>query len=69
MKIENAKLLMTARETAEALSISERKLWDLTNENEIPAIRIGRSVRYAIEDIQLWIETKRNEGNCVQSRD
>ena len=69
MKIENSKLLMTARETAEALSISERKLWNLTNENEIPAIRIGRSVRYAIEDIQLWIETKRNEGNCVQSRD
>ena len=69
MKIENSKLLMTARETAKALSISERKLWNLTNENEIPAIRIGRSVRYAIEDIQLWIETKRNEGNCVQSRD
>lgn len=69
MMIENSKLLMTARETAKALSISERKLWNLTNENEIPAIRIGRSVRYAIEDIQLWIETKRNEGNCVQSRD
>jgi excisionase family DNA binding protein len=71
MKIENesSKLLLTARETAKALSISERKLWNLTNENEIPAIRIGRSVRYAIEDIQVWIETKRNEGNCVQSRD
>ena len=71
MKIENekSKLLLTARETAKALSISERKLWNLTNENEIPAIRFGRSVRYAIEDIQLWIETKRNEGNCVQSRD
>jgi len=66
---ENSKLLLTARETAKALSISERKLWNLTNENEIPAIRFGRSVRYAIEDIQLWIETKRNEGNCVQSRD
>ena len=66
---ENSKLLLTARETAKALSISERKLWNLPNENEIPAIRFGRSVRYAIEDIQLWIETKRNEGNCVQSRD
>lgn len=66
---DNSKLLLTARETAEKLSISERKLWNLTNENEIPAIRIGRSVRYSIEDIQLWIDTKRCEGDCVQSRE
>lgn len=66
---ENAKLLLTARETAAMLSISERKLWNLTNENEIPAIRIGRSVRYSIDDLEQWIKTKRQEGSCVQSRD
>lgn len=66
---ENSKLLLTARETAAMLSISERKLWNLTNENEIPAIRIGRAVRYSIDDLEQWIESKRNEGDCVQSRD
>jgi len=66
---EKSKLLLTARETASLLSISERKLWNLTNENEIQSIRIGRSVRYSIEDLEQWIETKRNEGNCVQSSD
>ena len=66
---ENSKLLLTVRETAAMLSISERKLWNLTNENEIPAIRIGRSVRYSVEDVQQWIDTKRNEGTCVQSSD
>lgn len=63
-----SKLLLTVRETAELLSISERKLWNLTNENDIPSIRIGRSVRYSIEDLQQWIETKREQATRVQSR-
>ena len=36
-------LLMNARETAKAMAICERKLWELTKRGEIPHIRIGRS--------------------------
>ena len=48
-------LLWTSRQAAKALAISERKLWDLTNEGAIPCIRIGRAVRYDPGDIRSWI--------------
>jgi hypothetical protein len=35
------KLLWTSREAAAALSLSERTLWKLTNEGDIPCVRIG----------------------------
>jgi excisionase family DNA binding protein len=54
-------LLLTSRQAAEALAISERKLWDLAKRGDIPVVRIGCSVRYAPADLQAWIElnTKR----------
>jgi len=39
------KLLVTAREAAKLLSISEKTLWTLTNRGGIQAVRIGRVVR------------------------
>ena len=46
------KLLLTSREAAEALSISGRTLWQMTSpRGPIPVVRIGTSVRYAIEDL------------------
>ena len=51
--------LLTPRQTAAYLSISERKLWSLTNESLIPCIRIGRAVRYSVTDLNLWIESQR----------
>ena len=51
--------LLTPKETAAMLAISERKLWSMTNTQEIPSIRIGRLVRYSIDDLQRWIESKR----------
>ena len=46
-KPETTRLLLTAREAAAALAISERKLWELTSGGIIRAVRIGRSVRYS----------------------
>ena len=54
-------MLVKAKEAAAALSISERKLWELTNRKEIPCIRVGRSVRYSLADLAAWIERKRTE--------
>lgn len=55
-------LLLTAPQAAKALAISARTLWTLTARGEVPAIRIGRSVRYAPNDLRLWIESQRNKG-------
>jgi excisionase family DNA binding protein len=53
--------LVRAREAAEMLSICERTLWDLTKRGAIQAVRFGRSVRYAMSDLQRFVETNRRE--------
>jgi excisionase family DNA binding protein len=53
---EIPRLLIDAHETARALSISERKLWGLTDKGEIPSVRIGRRVLYSVHALQGWID-------------
>jgi len=52
-------LLLTPREAAARLRLSDRTLWSLTRAGEIPAIRIGRSVRYDPRDLAKWIASKK----------
>ena len=48
--------LLSAREAAKALSLSERTLWQRTSPHgPIPAVRIGRLVRYVPSDLDEWI--------------
>ena len=53
---EIPRLLMDAHDTAKALAISERKLWELMDRGEIPSVRIGRRVLYDPRALQSWIE-------------
>jgi excisionase family DNA binding protein len=58
------RLLLTVREAAAALSVSPRMLWELTARGEIAALRIpgrgkARSIRYAVEDLQQWIQAQK----------
>lgn len=55
-------LLLTANQAAESLAISPRKLWSLTASGEIPCVRIGRSVRYPVSELQRWIEEQMEGG-------
>lgn len=48
-------LLLRPAEAARFLAISPRKLWELTNCREVPAIRIGRALRYPTEDLRAWV--------------
>jgi excisionase family DNA binding protein len=50
------RLLVESKAVCEALSISRRKLGDLTRVEAIPSHRIGRSVRYAPTELQAWID-------------
>ena len=50
-----APLLLTPRDTARALAISERTLCALTQRGDIPVVRIGRSVRYDPRDLNEWL--------------
>ena len=53
---DGGRLLLTPREAAATLAISERKLWDLTHKGGVPSVRIGRSVRYRFKDLAEWID-------------
>ena len=53
------KLLLKPGDAAEALSISPRKLWAMTNTREIPCVRFGRSVRYDPADLRMWIDSQK----------
>ena len=56
-------LLLSSEQAAEALAISPRKLWGMTASGEIPHVRLGRSVRYPIKDLQRWIEEHTKGGD------
>jgi len=56
-------LLLTPQQAAEALAISPRKLWGMTASGEIPHIRLGRSVRYPLDDLQCWIDRQKKGGD------
>ena len=55
-------LLLTPRQAAKTLAISERTLWTLTQSGEIPRLKIGSSVRYDLRDLEAFIEAKKNGG-------
>ena len=49
------RLLLTSREAAAALSISERTLWQLKEDGKIPFVLFGRNVRYNLSSLEEWI--------------
>ncbi|MHC4114377.1 MAG: helix-turn-helix domain-containing protein [Planctomycetota bacterium] len=51
--------LMTSKQAAEYLCISERKLWDLQKLQRIPVVRIDRSVRFDRDDLDSFIEQQK----------
>ena len=48
--------LLTVREAAGLMRISERKLWDLTRHGGLPCVRFGRAVRYDPADLRAWLD-------------
>jgi excisionase family DNA binding protein len=58
------RLLWTPRQAAKELAVSERTLWDRTvPRGTIPVVKIGRSVRYDPQDLQHWIDEKKERGD------
>ena len=56
-------LLLTPAQAADALAISPRKLWGMTASGEIPHVRLGRCVRYPLDELQRWIDEQQKGGN------
>lgn len=56
-------LLIGSREAAQALSVCERTLWELTNRGDMPCVRIGRRVLYSPADLRTWIDRQKGGHN------
>lgn len=50
----NQKLLVDTQEAARMLSLCKRTVFTLTQNGELPTVRIGRSVRYRVVDLEAW---------------
>ena len=53
--------LLTVKDIADQLSISERKAYSLMERGELPVIHIGRSVRVTPEDLTNFVQRHRVE--------
>ena len=53
------KLLLTPRQAAAALQLSERTLWELARRGEIQRLKINSSVRFDIKDLEAFIAKKK----------
>ena len=58
-------LLLSARDAARAMSVSERTLFTLTKSGDIPAVRIGRAVRYDPRDLRAFVERAKAPGRAT----
>lgn len=54
--------LLTYREAAKVLGVTERTLWMLVDRGLLPAVRFGRSVRIDPADLRAFIERGKGRG-------
>lgn len=60
-------LALRPKDAAQALGISERLLWSLTNQGVIPHIRLGKVVLYSVDALREWL-AQRASGKGVPPR-
>jgi len=53
------KRYLTAADAAEYLGLSKDALYTRTRQGEIPVIRMGRSLRWDMQDLDLWMRRQR----------
>ena len=62
--LESCEKLMTAREVARILSISEKTVYSYVSRNLIPHYKIEANVRFRARDIATWLK---RHGSLVQT--
>lgn len=57
--------LLTSKETAERLRLTEWQLWALRRQGVLRAVKIGRAVRFDERDLQAFIDAHREGGEAA----
>lgn len=55
---EKLEKLLTVKEAAKLLSISERWLYQAQTEGKVPALRFGRSIRFDPVALRAWLKSQ-----------
>lgn len=56
-------LLLSSRDAAKTLAVSERTLFSLVKEGRVKSVRVGqRCVRYDVRDLEAFIDQCKNGG-------
>lgn len=57
--------LLKPLDAARTLAVCEKTLWNMSQpRGPIPCVRIGRSVRYCVDDLRAFIERQKNGGEA-----
>jgi len=60
---DGSRLLLSSQEAAAALSICQKTLWSITRpRGDLPCVRIGRRVLYAVDELRRWIDAQKKGG-------
>lgn len=51
-------LLVTVKQAAKLLNVSPRKIHDLRSQEGLPFIKLGRSVRFRVDQLCSWLDRK-----------
>lgn len=54
------KLLIKPKEAAQMLAISKTTMYEMLTTGEIRSVRIGRSIRIPIRELEQWIQENIN---------
>ena len=63
--IKNEKLLLSIAEAAEMLSVARSKAYAMVLSGELPAVRLGKSVRVPVRALNEYVERKIAEALSV----
>lgn len=55
VSVPDERLLVDATAAARLLSVSVRTVANLTARSELPCVRIGRALRYSVEDLRQFV--------------
>jgi excisionase family DNA binding protein len=51
--------LLTAREAADLLRVSRTTLYRLLKDQQLPAVRMQKDLRFRASDLEVWLNSKR----------
>jgi excisionase family DNA binding protein len=59
---QTVEALLTYRQAAKVLGVTERTIWTLVDRGALPVVRFGRSVRIDPADLRAFIERAKHGG-------